>query len=63
MLHKLDIAELHHAAERARLDALDVVDVAEDARERLGIIAAGVPDRVADQIDLTSLDLRGGLGG
>ena len=48
---KRHLGKLQLAAQQARLHALDVVHVAEDARDRLRLVAAGVAHRVADQVD------------
>src|SRR5262249_27608089 len=58
VLQELDIAELKDAAQRAGLDALDVVHVAEDPRDWLRLIAARVADWVTDEIDWPSFQRR-----
>ena len=60
---QLDLVEGERAAQLAGLHALDVVHVAEDARDRFRLVAAGVADRVADQVDRPAFQVRRRDGG
>ena len=63
MQEDVHVAEGHQPAQRARLDTLDVIIVAENAGNGLWFVPAAVADRVADQIDRPPLQGRRGIGG